>query len=386
MGGGRAASRRPRGLGARRTRRRGRLPAPSGRGGARARGSVALLRELARALIATEGPGGFGVLREALALAADGAERSEIALELGRALFGQGYFTDAAAAYEAGRRARGWRRSWRRLAVLDLSLVRRFGGLDGLAARIPAGASAVGAWIEVAREPPASVGAARAEAALAAPDLEPSGLAAGLVALMAAGRLELADAIWTGVAESARAAGALDTLRFAVALRAMVRLRQGRISETEADMRELIAWVEELAVPFSEYRMALPWFVSPLVDALVERGQLEEAQRWVALTGLESDWPEVFGFTFLLDSLARLRLAEGRVQEALGLARECGRRQRAWGIRNPGFLAWRSTLAAALDATGRHAEALDVCDEQVDLARRFGVAREEGMALLALGE
>ena len=125
--------------------------------------------------------------------------------------------------------------------------------------------------------------------------------------------------------------------------------------------------------------------IAPLVDALVERGELDEAQHWVALTGLESGWPEVFGFTFLLDSLARLRLAQGRVPDALRLARECGRRQRAWGIRNPGFIAWGSTLAAALAATGRTSEALDVCDQQIDLARAFGVAREEGMALLALG-
>ena len=93
----------------------------------------------------------------------------------------------------------------------------------------------------------------------------------------------------------------------------------------------------------------------------------------------------MFGFTFLLDSLARLRLAQGRVAEALGLARECDRRQRAWGIRNPGFLPWGSTLAAALHATGRTTEALDVCDQQIDLARAFGVAREHGMGLLALG-
>jgi DNA-binding CsgD family transcriptional regulator len=129
----------------------------------------------------------------------------------------------------------------------------------------------------------------------------------------------------------------------------------------------------------------MPWLIAPLADVLVERGEVDEAQHWVALTGLESDWPEVFGFSFLLDSLARLRLAQGRVTEALLLARECGRRQRAWGIRNPGFLAWHSTLAAALAATGRTEEALDACDEQADLARRFGVAREHGMALLALG-
>ena len=131
--------------------------------------------------------------------------------------------------------------------------------------------------------------------------------------------------------------------------------------------------------------MALPWVVAPLVDALIERGELDEAEHWVTVTDLAANWPEVFGFTFLLDSLARLRLAQGRVAEALGLARECGRRQRAWGIRNPGFLPWGSTLAAALHATGRTTEALDVCDQQIDLARAFGVAREHGMGLLALG-
>ena len=100
---------------------------------------------------------------------------------------------------------------------------------------------------------------------------------------------------------------------------------------------------------------------------------------------METGHPEVFGFTFLLDSLARLRLAQGRPGEALTLARECGRRQHAWGIRNPGFVAWGSTLAAAAAATGRVEEALDACDEQADRAREFGVAREHGMALLALG-
>jgi DNA-binding CsgD family transcriptional regulator len=202
---------------------------------------------------------------------------------------------------------------------------------------------------------------------------------------MAAGRLERAEEAWTAVADGARAGGELELLRLAVALRAIVRMRQGRVAEAEADLRELIAWVGELGVPYGDYRIALPWVISPLVDALIERGEVDEAQQWVTLTGLESDWPEVFGFTFLLDSLARLRLAQHRPPEALNLARECERRQRAWGIRNPGFLAWGSTLAAAAFATGRVDEALDAADAQIDLAAAFGVAREHGMGLLALG-
>ena len=77
--------------------------------------------------------------------------------------------------------------------MLDLALVRRAGGLDALAAQLPAGAyetgaqraagatavdahretgdasriTAVGAWIEVARRPPAATGADHAELALA---------------------------------------------------------------------------------------------------------------------------------------------------------------------------------------------------------------------------
>ena len=285
---------------------------------------VGLLREQARALVAAEGPDGLPVLRQALALA-EPDERAEIAVELGRSLFIQGYFADACAAFEAG----GAEAELATVAVLDLSLVRRFGGLDAIAARAPG--SAVAAWIEVARAPEID-GAGHAESALADPEIEPSDLAAGLVALMAAGRLDQAEARWSAVAETARVAGALDTLRLAVALRALVRLRLGRVADTEADLRELMGWVAELQLPPASYRTSLPFVIAPLIDALVERGELEEAAHWPALTGLEAGWPEEFGFTFLLDSLARLRLAQGRLQEALHLARECARRQRAWGI------------------------------------------------------
>ena len=178
-----------------------------------------------------------------------------------------------------------------------------------------------------------------------------------LIELMAAGRLEQADAVAAARPES-----------YAVALRAMVRMRQGRVAQVATDLRGRA--------------VSQPWMVAPLVDALVERGELDEAQR---VLPQERDWPETLGFSFLLDSLARLRLAQGRAGEALRVARECARRQRSSGIRNPGVLAWGSTLATALAATGRTSEALDVCDEQIKLAGEFGAAREHGMGLLALG-
>ena len=147
---------------------------------------VPLLRDLARALTATEGPGGFPVLRDALALAT-GSEREELVLELGRALMVQGYFSDAAAVFARGESEEA-HTELATVSVLDLALVRAAGGLDTLAQQLPLGASAVGAWIEVARTPPASRGADHAEQAF--PDAGPTAVAGALIALMAAGRLE----------------------------------------------------------------------------------------------------------------------------------------------------------------------------------------------------
>ena len=167
-----------------------------------------------------------------------------------------------------------------------------------------------------------------------------------------------------------------------------MRLRLGRVAETEADLRELIALGRRArSCRSASYRTALPFVVAPLIDALVERGELEEAAHWPALTGLEAGWPEEFGFTFLLDSLARLRLAQGRVQEALHLARECARRQRAWGIRNPGLRRLRLDARRARwpRPAARRRRSTRATSRSTSRAR-FGVAREEGMALTTLGE
>ena len=203
---------------------------------------------------------------------------------------------------------------------------------------------------------------------------------------MAAGRLEQAEARWSAVAESARAAGALDTLRLAVALRALVRLRLGRVAETEADLRELIAWVAELQLPLASYRTALPFVVAPLIDALVERGELEEAGRWPALTGLEAGWPEEFGFTFLIDSLARLRLAQGRApRRAAPRARV---RPAPARVGHPQSRASSRTARRSPPRwprpAARRRRSTRATSRSISRAA-FGVAREEGMALTALG-
>ena len=134
------------------------------------------------------------------------------------------------------------------------------------------------------------------------------------------------------------------------------------------------------------YRTALPFVIAPLIDALVERGELEEAARWPALTGLEAGWPEEFGFTFLLDSLARLRLAQGRVPG--GAAPRARVRPPPARVGDPQSrlrrVAARRSPPRSPRPAARPRRSTRATSRSTSRAR-FGVAREEGMALTALG-
>jgi DNA-binding CsgD family transcriptional regulator len=86
---------------------------------------------------------------------------------------------------------------------------------------------------------------------------------------------------------------------------------------------------------------------------------------------------------YLLDSMGRLRIAQGRVDEGIAHFRECGRRLEELETRNPGLVPWRANLAPALAANGQPEEALALAYEEIELARAFDVPRELGMALRA---
>ena len=116
--------------------------------------------------------------------------------------------------------------------------------------------------------------------------------------------------------------------------------------------------------------MALPWVISPLVDALIERGEVEEA----AALG-DADRPR--------ERLARgLRLhvpaRQPRAAAAGAGPRDRGAAPRARVRRAASARGASATPASSpgarrspprSHATGRTEEALDACDEQADLAR-----------------
>jgi len=163
----------------------------------------------------------------------------------------------------------------------------------------------------------------------------------------------------------------------ASAWRAAIELRRGQIGPAEADARAAI----ELATAHGLHFIA-PHTYSFLDEALIEQGGLEQAAillEHAELGPMQGTRPEVR----FLHTRARARLACGNHQAAIADLRTC-QTQEAFGFRNPNVLAWRSTLALALPDNAR-AEALDLADLELDLARKIGQPRAIGVALRARG-
>ncbi|MBT2423438.1 AAA family ATPase [Streptomyces sp. ISL-22] len=121
------------------------------------------------------------------------------------------------------------------------------------------------------------------------------------------------------------------------------------------------------------------------IDVLLERGDLEGAERAARVhSGAEPvsaswEWPR-----FLM-SLGTLRMAQGDSRAALAFLRECGRHYDASGTVSPAVSPWRSRAALALAASGDVRAARALVEQEMELARRSGIARSIGVALRTAG-
>jgi len=142
----------------------------------------------------------------------------------------------------------------------------------------------------------------------------------------------------------------------ALAVRAELALRTGALAQAEADARALRSRPQPFAADWQG-------------EVLIERGELAEAEQLERAAG---PWGML--------TRGRLRLAQGRADEAVDELRECGRLALELGVANPAVLPWRSLLAQAL---GRTPEARRLAAEELRLAHRFGAPRAIGVALRA---
>lgn len=161
--------------------------------------------------------------------------------------------------------------------------------------------------------------------------------------------------------------------------RAWPLLEQGRIAEAAADAQAGLD-----ARPDS-WRNHVRTAYGAITCCHILRGQLEQAETAVSILG-HPEMSESIHLAFLLEVRSRLRLAQHRPADALADAMEAGRLSDNlfMGI-SPGAMPWRSTAALAYLALGETAEAKRRAAEELEHAKRLGVARIVIRSLRILG-
>ncbi|MGI5245740.1 BTAD domain-containing putative transcriptional regulator [Dactylosporangium sp. CA-139066] len=204
----------------------------------------------------------------------------------------------------------------------------------------------------------------------------------GLLWVIAGQVLDLCDEdsgpLWTAGLHQATRRGDMFTALGMNLWRGYVEWRRGDLREA----RQALAAGNEVAHAWGEGGIASGYGESFLLEVLLDQGDLAACR-----TFLEQVRPHhriTEGARMFGEAEARLLTAEGRFREAL-TAQDAVLRVMST-IDNPAWRPWRSVRAAALAGLSRTAEALELLDEEVALARAWGAARPIGRALRLRGE
>jgi DNA-binding CsgD family transcriptional regulator len=250
---------------------------------------------------------------------------------------------------------------------------------------------AAAAFVSVLRNEPAEVGAELASRALAAAGRARSGSAGGpwfsftgwfsqsTFTLLWAERYAQVRPLLDASITQARATGDSSRLAMGLACRGWLALRSGDLGAAEGDTRTALA-ATELPAPLM-YRVMN---AALLVDALVDQGELDAAERMLAPLEREAERGSLIG-AMLRFARARLRVAQGRIADGLEDFLAVGALLTRSLVTCPGSLPWRSEAALAHLALGEREPARRLADEELELARAFGAPRALGVAKRAAG-
>jgi DNA-binding CsgD family transcriptional regulator len=223
--------------------------------------------------------------------------------------------------------------------------------------------------------------------ALLQPVLDSSELAreedslAGTIAtltLVANDQLEIARRCET-VMDAARPRGWLIALAHGGQLRAMALIRAGQARDAEADAR--LAFDYKLPVT---PRPTMLYALHFLLDALVELDEPEAAEAALAAAGPDDLPAGVLGAPMVLQSRARLRLAQQRPADAHADLMEAAARWDELGCCHPVLASWRVEATEALVRLRDTDGARKLAGQQLDLADRLGTPGARGAALRAV--
>jgi DNA-binding CsgD family transcriptional regulator len=344
---------------------------------------AAILLELGMAEFSAGQPGWRDHLEGAVAAAGEDAARIAAALQLAKALvFDQrigeavGVCDGAAAHLDKPDPNAPW------LEAMSVAC----GLLD--AAIAPSVADRAGALLERAREgldPPQVLAVAAAVAAAAnepahqvaewarraiasgTPPLpqpsEPPWFVMAVLGLLYAECWDEAQSLLDVAVAEARAAANGFFLPSLFAYRALLALRRSDLAAAEADARALLEAPGVSAPPPYQRLVA----TAVLINALVERGKFDEAERQLELVAADLHSRSQTA-SALRHSRGRLRFAQRRVGEALGDFRAAGEIATRTQALSPCFLPWRSDAALAELALGEPDRARRLSEEELELA------------------
>ena len=159
----------------------------------------------------------------------------------------------------------------------------------------------------------------------------------------------------------------------------MALTRAGYARDAEADAR--LAFDYKLPVT---PRPTMLYALQILLDALVELDEPEAAEAALASAGIGDPPAGVLGAPMVLQSRARLRLAERRPADAHADLMEAAARWDELGCSHPVLASWRVEAAEALARLGDSRGARKLAGQQLDLATCLGTPGARGAALRAV--
>ncbi|MGC5286211.1 LuxR C-terminal-related transcriptional regulator [Micromonospora sp. DT231] len=175
----------------------------------------------------------------------------------------------------------------------------------------------------------------------------------------------------TGLAEAPMWQAILDSIR------AQAALRLGDLPAAERRAQSALA-----RIPASGWGVAIGTPRAALVLAMIEMGRVEQAADILEQPHPETMMETSFGLGFLY-TRGRLRLAQGRPQEALDDFRAIGDRLDRWGMKTQSL--WQVGAARALLQLGETRSARAMLEAQISAGRAVS-ARVRGAALRALAQ
>jgi DNA-binding CsgD family transcriptional regulator len=202
----------------------------------------------------------------------------------------------------------------------------------------------------------------------------------GLAPLIMTDQLETAEAGLHLAQSLARATGSIEALAMASILCTMLRVRQGRLAEAEAEALDGLARLEDAsATPLRDrFRLGSVRFG---LRSLVARGRIAEADQLLRDHGYDQHVPLDHRHVKLLFERALVRAAQGRLDNAVTDALAIEAFNQEHNLEDVTDAPWRVIAAPALASQGETARALAVAERQLELARAWGMPRDLGIAL-----